>query len=119
MTAMEMREKRKLERFELRIPAKVEVITSDQDRETLDIFTSDICSGGAFFHTEQPLPEGTDVHIDLILPLEKIKQLKEDASHAYIKITGTVLRSESSGMAVCFNKNYKIQPWSKEESSKH
>ena len=116
MTAMEKREKRRLERFELRIPAKVEVITSDQDRETLDLFTSDICSGGAFFHTDQPLPEGTDVKIDLVLPLEEIKKLREDSSHAYIKITGTVLRSESAGMAVCFKKNYKIQPLNRKGS---
>jgi len=119
MTAMEEKEKRRLERYELRVPAKVQVVTSDQDRETLDLFTSDICSGGAFFHTTEPLPEGTDVKIDLVLPLEEIKKLREDSSHAYIKITGTVLRSESSGMAVCFNKNYKIQPLIKKESSKH
>ena len=119
MTAMEKREKRRLERFELRIPAKVEVVTSDQDRETLDLFTSDICSGGAFFHTDQPLPEGTDVKIDLVLSLEEIKKLREDSSHAYIKITGTVLRSESAGMAVCFKKNYKIQPLSGKGSLEH
>ena len=116
MTAMEKGEKRRLERYDLRIPAKIEVVTSDQDRETLDLFTSDICSGGAFFHTDQPLPEGTDVKIDLVLPLEEIKKLRENSSHAYIKITGTVLRSEPSGMAVCFNKNYKIQPWRKKKS---
>ena len=119
MTAMETGEKRRLERFELRIPAKIEVVTSDQDREPLDLFTSDICSGGAFFHTDQPLPEGTDVKIDLVLPLEEIKKLREDTSHAYIKISGTVLRSESSGMAVCFKGNYKIQPLSRKESSEH
>ena len=119
MTAMEKREKRRLERFELRVPAKVEVVTSDRDRETLDLFTSDICSGGAFFHTTEPLPEGTEVKIDLVIPLEEIKKLRDDPSHAYIKIAGTVLRSESAGMAVCFKKNYKIQPLIKEESSKH
>ena len=119
MTATETGEKRRLERYELRIPAKIEVVTSDQGRETLDLFTSDICAGGAFFHTDQPLPEGTDVKIDLVLSLEEIKKLREDTSHAYIKIKGKVIRSESAGMAVCFNRNYKIQPLSKEESSVH
>ena len=111
--------KRRLERFELKIPAKIEVMTSDKDKETLDLFTSDICAGGVFFHTDQPLPEGTDVKIDLVLPLEQIKKLSEKSSHAYINITGTVIRSASSGMAVCFNKNYKIQPWNRKESPEH
>lgn len=119
MTAIEGREKRRLERFDLKVPAKIEVMTSEEDKETLDLFTTDICAGGAFFHTDQPLPEGTDVKIDLVLSLEEIKKLREDSSHACIKISGTVLRTESAGMAVCFKKNYKIQPLRKGKSYKH
>ena len=119
MTEMEARDKRRLERFDLRIPAKIKVMTSEEEKETLDLFTSDICAGGAFFHTNQPLPEGTEVKIDLVLSLEDIKKLREYSSHAYIKIAGTVLRTESAGMAVCFKKDYKIQPLTKEESYKH
>ena len=106
-----MHEKRKLNRFDLKVPAKVEVMTSDQEKEIFNLLTSDICSGGAFFHTPQPLPEGTPVRIDLILSLDKLKDLKDNFKHAYIKVAGTVLRSESAGMAICFNEDYQIRPY--------
>ena len=115
------KEKRKLERFDLGIPAKIEVLPWDQKREedVLDLMTSDISSGGAFFHTSQPLPEGTEVKIDLVLPLDRLKELKEDCDQVYIRITGTVLRSESEGMAVYFNEDYLILPKRNEKSNGH
>lgn len=107
---MEVQEQRKFERFDLNITAKIETVISGQakDKEILNLLTKDICSGGAFFHTAQPLPEGTEVKIDFVLDINKLKKLTE--SRAYIKIKGTVLRSNSEGMAICFHKNYKITP---------
>ena len=105
-----MEEKRRLERFDLKIPARLECLLGDEEGETLDLLTSDICAGGAFFHTDEPLPEGTQVKIDLVLPLEKIKKLAADCDHAFIKVTGTVLRAEAKGMAICFDKGYEIRP---------
>jgi len=103
-----MREKRRLERFDLHIPATIELLTSDQEKSLLNLLTSNICSGGAYFHTAQPLPEGTQVKIDLVLPLDKLRRLKDDCKQAYIKVTGTVLRSESEGMAICFDEDYQL-----------
>jgi hypothetical protein len=111
---MEETEKRTLERFDLKIPAKIEIGNSDHEEKIIDLMTKDICSGGAFFHTPQPLPIGTNVKIDLILPLERLKKLNNDCTQAYIKVTGTVLRSESSGMAIHFHEDYHIRPWRKE-----
>ena len=107
---LNMKEKRTLQRFDLEIPAKIESTTSGQEKRLLNLLTSNICSGGAFFHTTQPLPEGTQVKIDLVLPLDKLKQLKDDCKQAYIKVTGRVLRSESEGMAILFDKDYLIRP---------
>jgi len=105
-----MHERRKLDRFDLKVPAKIEVTTPGPETEIFNLLTSDICSGGAFFHTPQPLPEGTQVKIDLILPLDKLKKLKDDFKQAYIEVTGTVLRCEATGMAICFNEDYRIRP---------
>ena len=106
-----MDEKRTLERFDLQVPAKIEVIKQDHEKGMLDLLTSNICSGGAFLHTTQPLPEGTQVKVDLILPFDKLKELKYDSQQVYIKVTGTVLRSETEGMAICFDEDYQIRPW--------
>ena len=113
-----MEEKRKLERYDLKIPAKIRMgdfSQEDQEKEISDLTTSDISSGGAFFHTTEPLPKGTDVKIDLILPLDKLKKMSEDSLHALIKVTGTVIRTESGGMAICFDRNYQISPLKRDE----
>jgi hypothetical protein len=103
-----MREKRQSERFRLEIPIAIECLISDRERRLLNLLTRNICSGGAYFHTTQALSEGTKVKIDLVLPLDRLKTLNDEYRQAYIKVAGTVLRSESEGMAVCFDEDYQI-----------
>jgi hypothetical protein len=104
-----MADTRRLERFDLEMPATIESLTSDQEEKALlTLLTTNISSGGAYFHTTQPLPEGTQVKIDLVLPLDKLRKLKEEHKKAYIKVTGKVLRTEAEGMAVCFDEDYQI-----------
>lgn len=103
-----MKDKRRLERFDLHIPATIEFMNVDYKEKLLNLLTTNICSGGAYFHTAQPLPQGTQVKIDLFLPLDKLRKLREEHKQAYIKVTGKVLRSESEGMAICFDENYQI-----------
>ena len=108
-------EKRGLERFDLEIPARIKTTFSSKEDETIDLLTSDISSGGAFFHTTKPLAEGTDVKIDLILPIaglcKKLDEGSEQYQRAFIKISGKVLRAESEGMAIAFDEDYEISPW--------
>lgn len=101
--------RRALERFKLRVPATLEVLTEDEKLKPtiIKLFTSDICAGGAFFHTDKPLPEGTSVAIDLVLSIDQIKQL--EGRQAYIEVKGRVVRTDGDGMAICFDKGYRIQ----------
>ena len=102
-----MDERRRLERFDLRLPAKIKVVGLNHGRETLDLMTKDICAGGAFFHAPDPLPKGTQVKIDLILN----RGLENGADRlAHVKLGGAVLRSDTTEMAICFDKSYKIIP---------
>lgn len=103
-----MAERRSLERFGLVLPAAIEFMNFDHKERMINLLTTNICSGGAYFHTTQPLPKGTQVKIDLVLPLDKLRKLKKEHKKAYIKVTGTVLRTESEGMAICFEKDYQI-----------
>jgi hypothetical protein len=105
-----MEEKRKLTRFIFEVPAKVKVLTSGGRRQIFDLLTSNICAGGAFFPTQRALPEGADVEIDLTLPLHRLKGLV-DCQRVSVKVNGTVVRSESTGMAVRFNQKYRIEPF--------
>lgn len=103
-----MVEKRRLERFDLVLPAAIEFLHENHKERMINLLTTNVCSGGAYFHTTQPLPEGTQVKIDLVLPLDKLRKLKKEHKKAFIKVTGKVLRTESEGMAIFFDKDYQI-----------
>jgi c-di-GMP-binding flagellar brake protein YcgR len=104
-----MKERRKFERFDLELPARVEVETPGQKTELFSLKTSNISAGGAFFHTAQPLSEGTKVQLNLILLVEKLKKLTGYECH--IKVKGYVVRSDDKGMAIRFRRNYKMIPF--------
>ena len=103
-----MIERRKLERFDLKIPSRIAVIGQDKNKGMkLNVMTTNICANGAFFQTDRPLPTGTHVRIDLTLDRTE----KDPTSRrAQLKASGAVVRSESEGMAICFDKTYKIIP---------
>ncbi|MGD2126552.1 MAG: PilZ domain-containing protein [Desulfobacteraceae bacterium] len=113
------RERRKLERFSIELPAKIEVTGSAQEQEILDLLTKDVSSGGAFFHTKKSLPVGTEVKIDLILPIKKLKRFLDNRKEVYINVSGTVLRSESDGMAIGFNEDYQFRPSKRRRKVRH
>ena len=79
---------------------------------------SNVCSGGAYFRTAQPLPVGTEISAHLVLPLEKLKKLPRTFAKVQIHLTGKVLRAEPNGMGVCFDKDYQIQSWKEGDDSR-
>ena len=105
-----MEERRELERFKLRLPARIEVVSGvpEVEKDIINIETDNICSGGAFFHTLSPLPKGTQVKIDMLLNFLKLRTPRNRRSH--IKVSGNVLRSEPIEMAVQFDRRYEIIP---------
>ena len=74
----------------------------------MEFVTSDVCSGGAFFHTDQSMPVGTEVTVDLVISTDQLKRL--DADRVLIKTAGAVVRTDEEGMAICFEKKYVITP---------
>jgi hypothetical protein len=51
-------EKRKMERFSLDIPARFIWTDTGSKQESLELMTSNICSGGAFFKTKNHYQSG-------------------------------------------------------------
>jgi hypothetical protein len=111
-----MNEHRHFERFDLGLPSRITIQGRKRNIENgpLDLTTENISSGGAFFYTDQTLPEGTEVVVDIVLPLEKLKKAK--GTHARVNVEGVVLRAGAEGMAVRFNKNFNILPVGSEGS---
>jgi len=101
-------EDRRVERYQLKLAAYLSVVDSDApvEKNTISLNTSDISSGGAFFGTGTPLPVGTEVKIDIVLPLDQIKNI--EGENAKIEVSGAVVRIDKGGMGVCFDEEYKI-----------
>ena len=56
-------ERRQMERFSLELPTCLIVNNSNRKQETLELQTSNVCAGGAFVKTDEPLSIGTKVDI--------------------------------------------------------
>lgn len=102
-------EKREMERFHLELPALLSMMDESGNQQALEFMISNICAGGAFFKTHEPLPLNTDVKMDLILPLDNAKKIEGKKSR--VDISGSVIRINEFGMAVCFDKKYRILPY--------
>ena len=104
-----MREKRKVERFNLHI----ETILNVQNEAIMDkapiLLTRDISCTGAFLTTSNPLPIDTRVDLDFLLNQNELDSgsPKEDA-RINISTSGKVIRTDEQGMAVEFDKLYKV-----------
>ena len=104
-------EKRKMDRFDLELPAWISVADENGQPQTFKVVTRNICAGGAYLQTDKPLAVGTDVEIDLVLPLDRLQKM--GARPARIDVSGAVVRAESQGIVVCFDKRYQISPLDK------
>ena len=96
-------ESRKLQRFPLGLHTRI--IGLEPGSPTLDLMTKDISSGGAFFPTSEPLPEGLAVHVELTL-----KRQSGLGKASKVHLNGWVIRSRPDGMAVIFGKQIQMIP---------
>jgi hypothetical protein len=112
-----MKERRTLERFELRLSAKIEIPPESPgaERTVLKLLTTNVCSGGAFFPTTNPPLRGPAVRVSLFLDNVNLKLAVP--SWTLVEVSGTVLRSEPSGIAIAFKPDYKIIPKTRKEAS--
>ena len=97
-----MKEKRLYKRHSTKLPVKLEAITSSRKRVLL-VETKDISATGAFIYTKEAsyIPDDTKFILESFYPKKstiKLKRLKELKN-----CLGTVVRSTSEGIAICFN----------------
>ena len=96
-----MIDRRKYERFQLELPARLET-NSSQRTEIFELRTGDISAAGALLiGTTQQFAVGTRCHLELIVTSERIKELT--GLNGLIKVDGTIVRSTPEGVAICFD----------------
>ena len=101
-----MKEQRLSERFSIRLPLKLEAITSSRTK-VFDVITKNISATGAFIYTKEAsyIPNDTRFIINSNYPnkssvkLDKLMRLKK-----LTNFTGTMVRSTSEGIAIHFNR---------------
>ena len=88
-----MEEKRKIQRIDLRRPARLEGVAKDGKKITLEAETKDISSHGAFFILDEAIDENMKLDIELFLSIEKLQELLGRKKKIRIQLQGTVIRS--------------------------
>jgi len=101
-------EKRKIERFNLNLPAWVSVTSKGLQDQGRKLNSKNICAGGAYFNMDSPFSIGTKVNLEFLVSLKGATEDFNKESH--IDVSGTVIRKDDRGMAVQFNNNYRIAP---------
>ena len=101
-----MEERRTYERFQLSLPARLEMNSSERT-EIFELQTQDISAAGALLvGIKEQFPTGTRCQLELIVTSEKIKELT--GVQGLIKVEGTVVRSTPDGVAICFDGDCQI-----------
>ena len=104
-----MKERRKLERYQLHVPTTIELADGSGHHETLQLQTEDISADGAFFVSSQPISEGAHLKLEMILSVDKLRDLIGANKRVELRMEGKVIRCDSSGIAVIFNRKYQIK----------
>ena len=109
-------EKRKMERFNLGMLSQIRIMNGDPFTSPLELVTKNVCAGGAYFNTENPLPVGAKLSLFMTLQVSENKKTSDKLMS--IEIKGTVIRREKDGMAIRFDNGYRILPLAKKAAGK-
>jgi len=100
-----MKDRRKYERFQLELPARLEMNSSEK-KGIFELQTRDISAAGVFLNTTEEFSEGTKCQLELTVTSERIRQLT--GAQSLIKAKGIVVRSTPDGVAICFDGDCQI-----------
>lgn len=103
-----MQEKRKVERFDLRIETILRVHGSAAGSDTMSFLSRDVSSAGIFLVTETPLSLNTLV--DLTMSIENKVPMEPGTKKITLNNSGRVIRTTGQGMAIHFTKQSQLAP---------
>ncbi len=95
--------KRSEERLDIEISAFITYRSPEGNASSIALSTKNLSAGGAFFVADEALDLGQIVDIDLVLPLEHLRNL--GGKSVLIKASGKVVRKDPEGIAVAFADN--------------
>ena len=102
-----MREKRKVERFDLQIETMLNVLDESIMDKTLILLSRDISCNGVYLTTENTLPIDTRLDLNVLLNQYELSS-QSDERRINISASGKVVRINEQGMAVEFDKLFNV-----------
>lgn len=103
-------ERRRLQRFELDIPAHVFARnTAPNVERVFHSHTRDISASGAFIYVDQAPGLGTRVRVELELVIDSLPVLLNVPEKVRISVKGKVVRYTDDGVGVLFNSQLKFK----------
>jgi hypothetical protein len=105
---MLMEDRRKFERFDLKVPAKIESVYNEEG-VIYDFETSNLSAEGAYLKLGRMLPEGSQVRIEIFLNFDELRSLDDSNGSLIIAAAGSVIRTEHDGIVVHLNKDYDLK----------
>ena len=101
-----MKERRLHKRLNIPLPVRVNAMNGSV-LMALDLEARDISYSGTFIPTLTSFPEGTRFILDFTIPRDNLKDFKNVDS--LIGCEGTMVRSDSKGIAIKFDKECRIE----------
>jgi hypothetical protein len=107
-TMQDIYERRLIERFDLRVPAIIKQVANENREEFHLLLTRDISSGGAYFDAMEPVSYDGRIEVQL---LYEVQNSRNHVNYVQMSTTGTVVRSDSYGLAVNFDEKATLKPF--------
>ncbi len=99
--------KRVRERFDVVTKCLIHVNDDNSSYGSKICHTTNISASGALLEAEDVLPVGAQIELNIVSLLNE--KSGNNAEDDMIEITGTVLRTDESGIAVCFDNEYDVK----------
>ena len=101
-------DRREFQRYTFAVPALIEILSARRQKK-LSLETANISAGGAFLRTNRPFPEGTRTKMVFFFPFDELRNSSDTTQLVVMNVTGRVQRSDNTGVAIQFNRDYKLK----------
>jgi len=105
-----MEEKRNIERYILSVPAELRIPDEEKTVRSVTGMTRDVSSKGAFIMIDDTFKIGQKVELGIYLSINRLQEFFELDKNVLIEVSGEVVRCQSDGVGIRFDKRYTILP---------
>lgn len=96
------------ERYDIDVPARIELITSRGRRKMIESHVVDLSAVGGLFSDVKSLPLAQLLQVNIFFPFKRPNSSPKEHELITMTVTGQVVRSGLSGTAISFTGEYRL-----------